>query len=145
MHCACDCAHLTQCNCRQVDDTRLTLSFAVREMLRDIQAQEARILEATGTAPKTRVGVFVVHNKQRPKKAELPQGVPEFVAWHLDGNPWVVYPWYATGLFSTQKMVCYNHYRYTGTRSTLRSITDWPKPHHREEELLFVVVINIDR
>lgn len=79
----------------QVDDTRLTLSFAVREMLLDIQVQEARIFKETGTAPVTRVGVFVVHNKQRPKKAELPQGIPEFVAWHLDGNPWVVYPWYA--------------------------------------------------
>lgn len=62
-------------------------------MLRDIRAQEARIKEATGTAPQTRVAVFVVHNKQRLKKAELPEGIPQFVAWHLDGNPWVVYPW----------------------------------------------------
>lgn len=72
----------------------MTLSFAVREMLLDIRAQETRIHKETGTTPVTRVGVFVVHNKQRQKKAELPEDIPEFVAWHLDGNPWVVYPWY---------------------------------------------------
>jgi hypoxanthine phosphoribosyltransferase len=50
----------------EVDDTRTTLQFAVEELLHKCQ-------------PK-RVGVCVVHNKIKPKKGILPEGVAYFAA-----------------------------------------------------------------
>jgi hypoxanthine phosphoribosyltransferase len=64
----------------EVDDSRETLGFAVRELLADIAAQEAALATAGQPVPPTHLGVFVIHNKLRPKKGVLPDHVPEFVA-----------------------------------------------------------------
>jgi hypothetical protein len=63
-----------------VDDSRQTLEYAVRELQADIAAQEAALAAAGRPVPATQLGVFVIHNKQRPKVGALPQGVPQFVA-----------------------------------------------------------------
>lgn len=61
----------------QVDDSRKTLSCAVTELLRDIeqerQQHEAAHPHTPWDAPD--LGVFVVHNKQRTKLAQLPDSV----------------------------------------------------------------------
>lgn len=78
----------------EVDDSRQTLEYAVRELRKDIAAQEAAVAAAGEAAlPPAQLGVFVLHNKERPKKGVLPAGVPEFVAHELGCNPWIYYPW----------------------------------------------------
>ena len=64
----------------QVDDSRATLAYATRELLADIAAEEGALAAQGRPVPPTRLGVFVLHNKQRPKAGALPEGVPEFVA-----------------------------------------------------------------
>ncbi|EFN59731.1 hypothetical protein CHLNCDRAFT_133324 [Chlorella variabilis] len=77
----------------EVDDSRETLDYAVRELQADIVAQEAALAAEGRPVPPTHLGVYVIHNKCRPKKGRLPAGVPQFVAQELDSNPWIVYPW----------------------------------------------------
>lgn len=64
----------------QVDDSRETLDYAVRELQADIVAQEAALAAEGRPVPPTHLGVYVIHNKCRPKKGRLPAGVPQFVA-----------------------------------------------------------------
>ncbi|KAI3429617.1 hypothetical protein D9Q98_005703 [Chlorella vulgaris] len=77
----------------EVDDSRETLCYATRELLADIAQQEAALAAVGQPVPPTHLGVFVIHNKLRPKKGCLPAGVPQFVAQELSGAPWIVYPW----------------------------------------------------
>lgn len=89
----------------EVDDSRQTLEYAVRELQADIQAQEAALAAEGRQAPgSTHLGVFVVHNKLRPKKGVLPEGVPQFVAHDLDCNPWLVYPWDAVDIHEHNRL-----------------------------------------
>lgn len=77
----------------EVDDSRQTLEFAVRELQADIKAQEAALEAAGQPVPDTQLGVYVLHNKQREKVGKLPEGIPQFVAQEVDGEPWIIYPW----------------------------------------------------
>jgi hypoxanthine phosphoribosyltransferase len=74
----------------EVDDTRQTLSYAVQELLRDIEKQE----KATPGHEPTKLGVFVLHNKVKQKKASLPDEVMKnyFACVDMPDN-WLVYPW----------------------------------------------------
>jgi hypothetical protein len=64
-------------SCAQVDDSRKTLSCAVTELQKDIeqerQQHEAAHPDTPWDAPE--IGVFVVHNKQRMKLAQLPESI----------------------------------------------------------------------
>jgi hypoxanthine phosphoribosyltransferase len=71
----------------QVDDSRRTLACAVSELEADIERERAQH-EATsgpGSSPwqAPQLGVFVVHNKQREKRAALPADLMQHrcVAW----------------------------------------------------------------
>ncbi|GAB4817279.1 hypothetical protein N2152v2_004325 [Parachlorella kessleri] len=77
----------------EVDDSRATLAYATRELLADIAAEEGVLAAQGRPVPPTQLGVFVLHNKQRPKAGALPEGVPQFVAQELDSDPWICYPW----------------------------------------------------
>jgi hypothetical protein len=77
----------------QVDDSRETLEYAVGEILAEIRQQEAALAAQGQPVPETQLAVYVIHNKRRPKKGRLPEGVPQFVAQQLGGAPWIVYPW----------------------------------------------------
>ncbi|KAI9250171.1 phosphoribosyltransferase-like protein [Phascolomyces articulosus] len=82
----------------EVDDTRQTLAFAVRELLNDIRAEE----EKKGLQPgesNTEIGVFVLHNKLKPKKRELPEEIMKnyFAAVEMP-DQWLVYPWDAVDI-----------------------------------------------
>ncbi|KAL4443890.1 hypothetical protein ABPG75_011627 [Micractinium tetrahymenae] len=78
----------------EVDDSRATLEYAVRELKADVAAEEAAAA-AAGLPPPgpTHLGVFMLHCKQREKVGRLPEDVPQFVAQEVEGNPWLVYPW----------------------------------------------------
>ena len=58
----------------EVDDTRTTLQYAVEEVVRRCQP--------------AKLGVCVVHNKNKPKKGELPPSVAYFAA----PGPWAPVP-----------------------------------------------------
>jgi hypoxanthine phosphoribosyltransferase len=56
----------------EVDDTRTTLEYAVRELQKDVEA--ARELSGrTGEDGKTRFSIFVLHNKDKVKRGKLPE------------------------------------------------------------------------
>ncbi|CDR42939.1 CYFA0S10e04060g1_1 [Cyberlindnera fabianii] len=79
----------------EVDDTRTTLHYAVSELKKDLENQckaKGITVEESGT----KFGVFVLHNKNKPKKGELPPDVFNddnyIVAREVD-DVWIAYPW----------------------------------------------------
>jgi hypoxanthine phosphoribosyltransferase len=72
----------------EVDDERTTLAFAIGELL---------------TEGPTEIGVFVMHNKLKEKKADY----PEFVKYVFVGKDiedvWVDYPWDARDIIQHEK------------------------------------------
>ena len=62
----------------EVDDTRTTLQYAVEEVLKRCEP--------------AKVGVCVVHNKNKPKKGTLPGNVSYFAAENVEDH-WLCYPW----------------------------------------------------
>ena len=77
----------------QVDDSRQTLAYAVRELRADIAAEEAALAAAGQPVPPTQLATFVVHCKARAKAGELPADVPQFVGEQVDGDAWIMYAW----------------------------------------------------
>jgi len=60
----------------EVDDSRLTLHYALSELQKDVERELLSLPETEREAARTKFAVFVVHNKQKPKLGELPPGVP---------------------------------------------------------------------
>lgn len=61
----------------QVDDSRKTLAHAVSELEQDIEAERLQHKKSNPGQPwhAPELGVFVLHNKLRPKLAGLPDHV----------------------------------------------------------------------
>ncbi|KAI0888513.1 PRTase-like protein [Annulohypoxylon maeteangense] len=82
----------------EVDDTRTTLEYAVKELEKDVE--EAR--QKLGPhAEKTEFSVFVLHNKDKQKKGVLPSHMMEesrYLAARTIGDEWICYPWEATDI-----------------------------------------------
>ncbi|KAK4055312.1 hypothetical protein OIV83_000595 [Microbotryomycetes sp. JL201] len=102
---ATDCLWLLQ---DEVDDSRTTLEYTVRELTKDIEEHLARLSpEQRAATPPTELAIFVVHNKLKPKAGEIPAHVKYFSARHplqhqmssivYTGadieDRWVDYPW----------------------------------------------------
>jgi hypoxanthine phosphoribosyltransferase len=66
----------------EVDDTRLTLS---------------KCIEALREAKPAAIAAAVVHNKAKPKKAEVPDDVLYVVGEEV-GDVWLHYPWDGVGV-----------------------------------------------
>jgi hypoxanthine phosphoribosyltransferase len=80
----------------EVDDTRTTLEYAVRELQKDVAEQAAK---DGRQAEKTTFSVFVLHNKDKPKKGKLPDDMiteGRYLAAKTVGDVWINYPWEAT-------------------------------------------------
>lgn len=79
----------------EVDDTRTTLEYAVRELEKDV---EAAVQKTGRTAEKTTFSIFVLHNKDKQKKGVLPQEIlgGRYAAARTVGDVWINYPWEAT-------------------------------------------------
>jgi hypoxanthine phosphoribosyltransferase len=79
----------------EVDDTRTTLEYAVKELEKDV----AEAAKAAGRdAETTKFSIFVLHNKDKPKKGKLPQEMIDsgrYIAAVTLGDAWINYPWEA--------------------------------------------------
>ncbi|KIM39979.1 hypothetical protein M413DRAFT_446880 [Hebeloma cylindrosporum] len=80
----------------EVDDTRKTLHYAVSELKKDVEQELLSYPESEREALRsaTKFGIFVVHNKLKPKLAELSAGTPYFAGEEV-GDVWLNYPWEA--------------------------------------------------
>ena len=79
----------------EVDDTRTTLEYAVRELEKDVEAMAQKI----GSLDRTRFFIFVLHNKDKPKKGRLPEDMMQegrYLAAQTVSDVWINYPWEAT-------------------------------------------------
>ncbi|KAK7056191.1 hypothetical protein VNI00_002743 [Paramarasmius palmivorus] len=83
----------------EVDDTRKTLGYALSELQKDVEAELLNHPESQRDALRaaTKFGIFVVHNKKKPKLAELPPGTPYYAGADVD-DLWLDYPWEATNI-----------------------------------------------
>ena len=79
----------------EVDDTRTTLEYAVRELEKDV---EAAVQKLGRQGEKTNFSIFVLHNKDKIKKGNLPQEILKgrYSAARTVGDVWINYPWEAT-------------------------------------------------
>lgn len=87
----------------EVDDTRTTLHYAVSELKKDV-AEQAK---AKGADPNsTKFGIFVLHDKDKKKKAELPKEIMDkyYFAARTVPDSWIAYPWEAKDIVFHQQM-----------------------------------------
>ena len=80
----------------EVDDTRTTLEYAVKELEKDV----AKAAEKAGRGSEsTKFSIFVLHNKDKEKKGHLPEDMTSenrYLAAVTVGDVWINYPWEAT-------------------------------------------------
>ncbi|KAH3683943.1 hypothetical protein WICPIJ_005076 [Wickerhamomyces pijperi] len=76
----------------EVDDTRTTLHYAVSELQKDVKEQAERLGR---TDEATNFGIFVLHNKDKPKKAQLDDEILQgrYYAARTLPDQWFCYPW----------------------------------------------------
>ncbi|KAI5307242.1 hypoxanthine-guanine phosphoribosyltransferase [Ascosphaera pollenicola] len=77
----------------EVDDTRTTLEYAVRELQKDVEVAQKQLGRE---GEKTTFSVFVLHNKDKAKKGTLPQEMLDngnYLAAVTTGDYWICYPW----------------------------------------------------
>ncbi|KAF2738080.1 PRTase-like protein [Polyplosphaeria fusca] len=82
----------------EVDDTRTTLEYAVRELEKDVQEAQRK---AGREGEKTTFSIFVLHNKDKTKKGTLPKDMVDqgkYIAAKTVGDVWICYPWEATDI-----------------------------------------------
>jgi hypoxanthine phosphoribosyltransferase len=79
----------------EVDDTRTTLEYAVRELEKDVLEAQRK---ARREGEKTSFSIFVLHNKDKPKKGKLPEEIigQRYLPARTVGDVWICYPWEAT-------------------------------------------------
>lgn len=79
----------------EVDDTRTTLHYAVTELEKEVEEQQKRLNRLN---EKTMFSIFVLHNKEKKKRAELPADMMEsgrYLAATTVPDKWLCYPWEA--------------------------------------------------
>lgn len=78
----------------EVDDTRTTLEYAVRELEKDVETARKQ----SGRTGKTNFYIFVLHNKVKPKKGRLPEDMENgktYISATETEDVWICYPWEA--------------------------------------------------
>ncbi|KAH6645154.1 phosphoribosyltransferase-like protein [Truncatella angustata] len=78
----------------EVDDTRTTLEYAVKELEKDVESARQRM----GVQEKTQFAIFVLHNKDKKKKGTLPDDMMAKERYHASRtveDVWICYPWEA--------------------------------------------------
>ncbi|ODV66240.1 PRTase-like protein [Hyphopichia burtonii NRRL Y-1933] len=82
----------------EVDDTRTTLHYAVSELKKDVVEQ----CKAKNANPNdTKFGIFVLHDKEKPKRADLPDEIMKtgnYFAARSVPDVWIAYPWESTDI-----------------------------------------------
>lgn len=113
----------------EVDDTRTTLEYAVKELQKDVEAARQK-LGVEGDEGKTEFSIFVLHvsaldvglcvvcvevwmltaykqNKDKTKKGTLPQDMIDdgrYMAARTVGDEWICYPWEAEDIEEHDEM-----------------------------------------
>lgn len=88
----------------EVDDTRTTLEYAVKELQKDVDAAAQK---AGREAESTKFSIFVLHNKDKEKKGHLPGEMIDgnrYLAARTVPDVWINYPWEATDIDEHDKM-----------------------------------------
>jgi uncharacterized protein len=73
----------------EVDDSRITLSYCLRELLRHKPSA---------------LGVAVLHNKIKEKRGSIPEEVKLYVAGAEIEDKWICYPWDAIDIAEHEKL-----------------------------------------
>ncbi len=73
----------------EVDDSRVTLEYCLRELLQHSPAE---------------IAVAVLHNKKKEKKGTLPAGVSRYFAGEELDDKWICYPWDAQDITAHEKI-----------------------------------------
>ncbi len=77
----------------EIDDTRTTLHYAVRELQKDIAEYSKKIGKAH---EKTEFSIFVLVNKDKEKREQLPPDLmSRYMAGRTVGDKWCVFAWEA--------------------------------------------------
>ncbi|KAF5094508.1 hypothetical protein D0Z03_002068 [Geotrichum reessii] len=79
----------------EVDDTRTTLHYALSELEKDVREQAIALGRENEV---TRFMIFVLHNKNKEKNAQLPQEMMNenrYIAARTVEDIWIAYPWEA--------------------------------------------------
>lgn len=80
----------------EVDDSRKTLVYAVKELMKDIEEQEKAAGMKKGESG-TEIGIFVVYNKEKPKVEELCEEVMrKYYPAATTPDRWLFFPWDCT-------------------------------------------------
>ncbi|KAK0117597.1 hypoxanthine-guanine phosphoribosyltransferase [Cadophora gregata] len=88
----------------EVDDTRTTLEYAVKELEKDVELARQKL---GGQGEKTVFSIFVLHNKNKDKKGQLPEDMlneNRYLAARTVPDVWICYPWEATDIDAHDKM-----------------------------------------
>jgi len=78
----------------EVDDTRTTLEYAVKELQKDVETAR----QQHGREEKTNFSIFVLHNKDKEKRGHLPEDMlneNRYLAAVTVPDVWICYPWEA--------------------------------------------------
>ncbi|RDL41882.1 Hypoxanthine guanine phosphoribosyltransferase [Venustampulla echinocandica] len=79
----------------EVDDTRTTLEYAVKELEKDVEIASQKL---GFKGEKTIFSIFVLHNKNKEKKGTLPEDMlrdHRYLAARTVEDVWICYPWEA--------------------------------------------------
>ncbi|PSS15095.1 hypothetical protein M430DRAFT_104500, partial [Amorphotheca resinae ATCC 22711] len=82
----------------EVDDTRTTLEYAVKELEKDVELARQKL---GYQGEKTIFSIFVLHNKNKVKKGRLPEDMlneNRYLAARTVEDVWICYPWEATDI-----------------------------------------------
>ncbi|CRG92757.1 hypothetical protein PISL3812_09824 [Talaromyces islandicus] len=88
----------------EVDDTRTTLEYAVRELEKDVETAQKNLGRE---GEKTTFSIFVLHNKNKSKKGKLPEEMMTAGRYHAavtTGDVWICYPWEAKDIDEHDKL-----------------------------------------
>ncbi|KAG0667906.1 hypoxanthine-guanine phosphoribosyltransferase [Maudiozyma exigua] len=94
----------------EVDDTRTTLHYALSELEKDAKQQaDAKNVDLVKNPElKTKFGIFVLHDKMKPKKADLPAEIlndkNRYFAAKTVPDEWYAYPWESKDIVYHTKM-----------------------------------------
>lgn len=77
----------------EVDDSRVTLEYCIRELQKD---------------GFTQLGVAVLHEKRKPKKGALPDNLPYYSGIQVE-DWWINYPWDALDIDSHNQQAAESH------------------------------------
>lgn len=87
----------------EVDDTRTTLEYAVKELEKDVEIAR----QQQGRTEKTKFSIFVLHNKDKTKKGHLPTDMLDehrYIAARTVPDYWICYPWEAVDIEEHDKL-----------------------------------------